>query len=117
MKKLNYIKYYYSKRIAFFRNQNKLTQAELSFKIDKVEDTISNIERGFAGTTLETLIDIAETLNINLSELLDFPASNSISKEKSKLLREINIILLNNNENKIKTYLKIIEEIEQISKV
>ena len=103
------------RRIAFFRNQKSLTQAELSFKIDKVEDTISNIERGFAGTTMETLIDIAEALDINLSELLDFPASKSVSKEKSKLLKQINTILLASDEKKIKSYLRIIEEIGDIA--
>ena len=102
------------RRIAFFRNQKSLTQAELSFKIDKVEDTISNIERCFAGTTMETLIDIAEALDVNLSDLLDFPGSKSISKEKSKLLKQINSILLSNDEKKIKAYLKIIEEVEGI---
>ncbi|MEN9782040.1 MAG: hypothetical protein RL208_190 [Pseudomonadota bacterium] len=99
------------RRIAFFRNQKSLTQAELSLKIDKVEDTISNIERGFAGTTMETLIDIAEALEINLADLLDFPSKNSISKEKSKLIKQINLILLSSDEKKVKSYLRILEEV------
>ncbi|MBL0725837.1 MAG: helix-turn-helix transcriptional regulator [Alphaproteobacteria bacterium] len=98
------------RRIAFFRNQKGLTQVKLSQKIDKVEDTISNIERGFAGTTLETLIDISEALEINLTELLDFPAS----KEKSKLLQQINSILFEKDERKIKSYLRILEEVGKV---
>jgi len=60
-------------RVQFLRKEKGLTQAELAEKIERTEDTISNIERGISSTRIETAARIAEALKVQLSDLFDLP--------------------------------------------
>ena len=102
-------------RVQFFRQQRGLTQEELAFKINKSKDTISNIERGSAGTTFETLIDLSEELKINMADLFDIPALNKVNKEESDVIRKIIEIVGNKKDvNVLKSYLNVLEEMERV---
>ena len=69
-------------RVQFLRQQKDLTQEDLAGAIDKTVDTISNIERGVGFARLDTLMNIAFTLEVELSDLFDFPVLNKVSKKE-----------------------------------
>jgi len=66
------------------RKQANMTQEDLAEAVGRSVDTISNIERGAASTRIATAALIAETLNLSLSELFEFP----IFGEKDRAKRE-----------------------------
>ncbi len=95
-------------RIQLFRKQKHLTQEDLAFKINKSKDTVSNIERGLAFARIETLIDICNTLEIELKDLFDYPVSNDITTKKVNLISDITKILASANSAKLEKYLEMI---------
>lgn len=72
-------------KVQFYRKVKKLTQEELAYKINKTEDTISNIERGVFGVKIETLVDIAEVLGVELADLFVDVKVKSHTKEAKKI--------------------------------
>jgi transcriptional regulator with XRE-family HTH domain len=64
---------HFGTRIKELRKLKSLTQADLAELIGKTEDTVSNIERGFAGTGLDTIMSLAESLDVHVSELFTSP--------------------------------------------
>ena len=60
------------KRIKQARKRMKLTQENLAEKIDKCPSYISYIENGKKQLSLETLVDIANTLQVSADDLLSF---------------------------------------------
>lgn len=60
--------------IAYYRKLRKMTQLELAEKSNLSRTHISNIEAPNSATALsiETLLDIADALGIQASQLLDF---------------------------------------------
>lgn len=59
------------KNIKFYRKQKKLTQEQLAEKIDLSVGFIGQIERGVTKMSLDTLIDICESLDCSAGDLLD----------------------------------------------
>ncbi len=59
-------------QIRELRIQKKLTQAELANKIGKDYQSVQRIELGKMNPTIFYLYEIAQALEISLSELLDF---------------------------------------------
>ena len=77
------------RRIKSLRKEKNLSQDRLSEKIDKSVDTISNIERGKFAPRLDTALEIARALDVELFELFkvrDLPLSDM---QRTKLLDEI----------------------------
>ena len=77
------------RRIKSLRKEKNLSQDRLSEKIDKSVDTISNIERGKFAPRLDTALEIARALDVELFELFrvrDLPLSEM---QRTKLLDEI----------------------------
>ena len=67
------IKNYYeilAQNIKIERVKGNITQQELANRAGLSRDTISQIERGIANPTLETIISIAKALNVDLNTLL-----------------------------------------------
>ena len=88
MKHENYLKSL-GRRIKSLRKEKNLSQDRLSEKIDKSVDTISNIERGKFAPRLDTALEIARALDVELFELFrvrDLPLSEM---QRTKLLDEI----------------------------
>lgn len=78
-------------RIRTARKSIGLTQDELSERIDRSVETVSNLERGRTLPPLPTLVDIAQILNLPISELLaDIDQDNHDSRERIELLGTIN---------------------------
>lgn len=90
-------------RIRYYRMQKNLSQEQLSELIDFHQASISHIENGSKGLSLETLIDIANILNVSTDDLLqdviDYP-HNDMSIEADTILLdctpEENSILISN---------------------
>ncbi len=79
----------FGKRIQTLRKRQRLTQEELAQQIGKSADTISNIERGFSSTRIETAVAIADKLGTTLSDLFDFQAIPSAEREARRLTNEL----------------------------
>ena len=76
-------------RIKTLRKAKSLSQEKLANLIDKSVDTISNIERGIFAPRLDTALEIANALEIELFELFQVREMPLEDKEKMKLLDEI----------------------------
>ena len=59
-----------AKNIRIERARLNISQTKLAMMSDVSLDTISQIERGIANPTLETIILIAEALNVDLKKLI-----------------------------------------------
>lgn len=83
---LNYI--IIGKHIKKARKKMKITQEKLAELIDKCPSYISYIETGRKKLSLETLIDIANTLQVSADELLSFNIEykNEVKDEFSSIL-------------------------------
>ncbi len=58
-------------RIKAIRQAKGMTQEELAEAIDRTVETISNLERGKSLPSVQTLMIIANALDITISELLE----------------------------------------------
>lgn len=76
-------------RVKTLRKSKKLSQEELAEKIDKSVDTISNIERGKFSPRLDTALEIAHALDVELFELFQTRDMPLDEKQRTKLLDEI----------------------------
>ena len=103
-------------RIQFLRQQKDLTQEDLANAINKTVDTISNIERGVGFARLDTLMNIASTLEAELSDLFDFPILNKTSKKKAKQIKKISELLISENAETTNQCFKILETILHLKK-
>lgn len=71
----NEIKEFLAQQIIARRKRVKLSQAALSQQTGLSIARISEVERGKANPTLDTLIVLAEALNVSLVDLLDYEGS------------------------------------------
>lgn len=70
----------FGKRIATLRKRQGYSQEEFAEATGKMINTISNIERGLADPKFTTLNAIANTLNVNISDLFyDIPPQTQVS--------------------------------------
>jgi transcriptional regulator with XRE-family HTH domain len=65
------LKSYIGMKVAAARRRRGLTQEELATRIDRAVETISNIERGFALTGLDTLERVADVLDAPIASFLE----------------------------------------------
>tara|TARA_B100002003_G_C14012741_1_gene488628 strand:+ start:87 stop:458 length:372 start_codon:yes stop_codon:yes gene_type:complete len=93
------------------RKSKKMSQALLAEKIDKSIDTVSNIERGKAPTSINTVIDVANALDVELYELFQVRDMPVKDKNKNKLLDEILSLLKDQPEDILKFSLKQTKEL------
>lgn len=64
------------KRIAFFRNQSHLTQEDFAYEVHLSRQYISQLETAACRPSLETIVEIANTLGVSTDDLLvDSPPS------------------------------------------
>ena len=59
------------KNIKYYRKQKKITQEQLAEKLDLSVGFISQIERGITKMSLDTLIDLCNTLDCSAGDILD----------------------------------------------
>ena len=76
-------------RVQAMRRQRGLTQEALADAIGRSVDTVSNIERGFSLTRIETAHSIAQALGTTLSDLFDFETLAGADRERRKHLHDL----------------------------
>lgn len=69
---MNNVKLLLGMRIKILRKQRNLTQEKFSEMIDRSPNHLSKIESGEANPPLSLLIDIANKLEVDISELFNF---------------------------------------------
>ena len=72
------------KNLKRIRESKKISQAELGLMIDSYQSTIIRIEKARMNSSISLLVKIAEALNVELSELLDFKTTDKTKKLDSK---------------------------------
>lgn len=86
-------------RVQALRRRRGLTQEELAEAIGKSVDTISNIERGFSSTRIETAQAIAQTVGVTLAELFEFEEHpGNRDRERRKAVEQIVTLLADEDE-------------------
>ena len=80
------------KKIKEARKRKKITQEKLAEIVDKSTSYISYIETGKKQLSLETLIDIANTLSVSADDLLSYniEVRHEVKNEFSALLEKCN---------------------------
>lgn len=97
------------KKIKEARIKNKLTQAQLAEKVSLHEKHISRIESGKFMPTLENIIKIFKTLNIELSICNTEEDFSDIENIKTEFLKIIN----NSSKNELEFYLNLLKEAQK----
>lgn len=87
MKQLDYVEI--GKRIKIKRNEFKITQEKLAEEIDVSPSYISEIERGTSISSLATIFNIANVLDLNLDYLICGVTTNNIDYTFSEILKSI----------------------------
>lgn len=72
-------------KVKLGRKKHGLTQEQLAEQEDKAVETISNIERGFAYTGLETLERISQILEIPLRDFFEDAGERLMSQSRLEL--------------------------------
>ena len=72
-------------RIKEIRNKKGLTQEQLSEKMEINPKYLSSIERGNENPTLNTLIKLSESLEVDLSEIFSFIQIEDPGERKSMI--------------------------------
>jgi transcriptional regulator with XRE-family HTH domain len=83
------------RRIRKLRKDRSLSQEALAEKIDMSTDTVSNIERATASTTIDTLEKIAAVFKLDMGELFQFQSLPSEDKAKIAAFDEMFDLLKN----------------------
>lgn len=82
MKNINYI--LLGQRIRANRTKKGISQMELAEKIDRSAPYLSYVETAYRFCSLETLVRIANTLNVSIDDLLYDSLSNTVKVSNHK---------------------------------
>ncbi len=83
----------FGKNVKHYRMLKHMTQSELSQKINRTEETISNIERGVSVAKIEVVKPLAIALSVSIDDLFNFENHITNNKENILLIKEINVML------------------------
>lgn len=95
-------------RIKELRKARRLSQEQLSEKVDINPKHLSRIEVGKNYPSLHTLEKIAKALNIEMKDIFEFM---HLDNSKEKLLKDINGLLKEADRKKLEIILKVIRAV------
>lgn len=95
-------------RIKELRRSKEMSQEALSERMGISAKYLSSIERGRENPTLDTLINLAQALGIDISEVFNFSLED---KSKKDLKKFIVALLKDSSEEKLKLTAKIVKSI------
>lgn len=78
-------------RLKAIREQRGITQQELAELIDRSVESVSNIERGAAEPSLETLARLSKSLNVTIADLAE-PYESSRKTDANRTRAEASIL-------------------------
>ena len=96
------------KRIKELRERKKLTQLVFAEMVNMESSNISKIERGIQIPKEESLIKIAEALNVTVKDLFDYEHFEN----KQELIKKIIEILNDSDEKTVQNFYKILINIK-----
>lgn len=99
----------FGKRIKELRKQRNYTQEQLSELLGVFQKQIGNIETGTTFTTMANLEKLAAILDVEVKDLFDF----SHQKTRKELIEEINKIINQISDEKLKMIYRIVKDIGQ----
>ena len=73
-------------RIKEIRTKKRITQEQLSEKMEINPKYLSSIERGKENPTLNTLIKLSESLEVNLGEIFSFVEAEDPNRRRSQII-------------------------------
>lgn len=100
----------FGQRVQQLRRLKNLTQEDLADAIGRSVDTISNIERGFSSTRLDTIAQIAKVLGVSLSEMFEFSAGQDKGKEHRREIDRLIRLIATCPKTRLPALTKIIEQ-------
>lgn len=95
-------------RIKELRRSKSLSQEELSEKVGISSKYLSSIERGKGNPSLETIIELASALNIELSDMFTFSHQGKPAKDLKAFIISI---LKDSDPERLKMTAKIVKAI------
>jgi transcriptional regulator with XRE-family HTH domain len=106
----NDIKKDFGDKVRYYRKLKNLTQSQLSERINKTEETVSNIERGITSTGIELIQVLANALDVKTRDLFneDDIIAPYLDKEKIDLSREIIRLLGSKSKKYMKSIINIL---------
>lgn len=99
------------RRIKELREYKKLTQFEFAELLNMESTNVSKIERGLQIPKEESLIKIANILNVSVGDLFDYEHFT----DKEELINNINEILNNSDLKTLQNFYKILKNIKYIN--
>jgi transcriptional regulator with XRE-family HTH domain len=102
-------------RVQQLRRLKRLTQEELADAIGRSVDTVSNIERGFSSTRLETAAHLAKALDVTLPELFEFSITKDMGRTHRRELEKLFRLLSHCPPKRLSALAKIIEQAVQLT--
>ena len=97
-------------RIAYFRNQRKITQERFAEMIELSRENVNRLEKGSKGLSLETIVKAANALHVSVDDLLVDSLEYSVSTADSELHR----LLLDCNKIEEQIITKTAQELKKI---
>ncbi|MBR0425665.1 MAG: helix-turn-helix transcriptional regulator [Clostridia bacterium] len=97
------------KKIRAIRTRNGLSQLQLSEMIDVSPPYISSIENGVKNASIETLVKIANSLQVSLDELLD----DNLDDELIASFRSFEVVLSDCNEYEKRILLDMVSSLKK----
>ena len=98
-------------RVKLARTKMKITQEQLAEKVEKSVETISNIERGLVLPAIDTLLQIASALQVDITNLIGDSKYTGLSKHRSQkrieLEARLQSITSSMNDYKLEMFVKI----------
>lgn len=98
------------KRIAFFRNQSHLTQEDFAYEVHLSRQYISQLETAACRPSLETIVEIANTLGVSTDDLLVDSLTHSVSTADT----EVHRVLIDCNELEAEILTRTLKELRAI---
>ena len=103
-------KEFLGKKFKEYRKKVKLTQEDVSEKVDISEKHYGQLERGSFNPSLETFFKLVETLNIPLSE---FGIKNKECGNKNKVRDELIKEIYSSSDSEIELYMEFVKSIKK----
>lgn len=98
------------KRIAFFRSQSHLTQEDFACEVHLSRQYISQLETAACRPSLETIVEIANTLGVSTDDLLVDSLTHSVSTADT----EVHRVLIDCNELEAEILTRTLKELRAI---
>lgn len=97
----------FSKNLKFLREQKNLSQNKLAAMLNVNQTTVARWENGEISPSIDNVLDVADVLNVSVSDLTGRCLSNDVNFDELEILFSKNKDILTNDD---KDYIKFIIE-------